>query len=30
VGAMERKQLKKWLLEWAADYTVPQEVLAND
>jgi len=28
-GAMERNQLKKWLLEWAADYTVPQEVLAH-
>jgi hypothetical protein len=28
-GAIERNQLKKWLLEWAADYTVPQEVLAH-
>lgn len=24
VGAMERNQLKKWMLEWAKDYTVPQ------
>jgi hypothetical protein len=29
IGAIERNQLKKWLLEWAADYTVPQEVLAH-
>jgi|LakMenEpi03Aug12_release.lakeMendotaPanAssembly.Ray.scaffolds.fasta_scaffold3575915_1 hypothetical protein len=28
-GAIERNQLKKWLLEWASDYTVPQEVLAH-
>jgi hypothetical protein len=28
-GAIERNQLKKWLLEWAADYTVSQEVLAH-
>jgi hypothetical protein len=28
-GARERYLLQKWLLEWAKDYTVPQEVLAD-
>ena len=28
-GARERYLLQKWLLEWASDYTVPQEVLAH-
>lgn len=23
-GAMERKQLRKWMLDWAKDYKVPQ------
>lgn len=23
-GAMERNQLRKWMLDWAKDYTVPQ------
>ena len=29
VGALERNQLRKWLLEWASDYTVPQTTVAD-
>lgn len=29
VGSLERNQLKKWLLEWASDYTVPQTTVAD-
>ena len=29
-GARERLQLKKWLLEWASDYTVPQSTFPKE